>query len=112
MRSGVNSSGRLAAALLLYVVAASAALWLGVRAPKAAPGEDVLPDAPAKAVVLRACANCHQPAEIVAKRRTAEDWDAVIAKMVGRGAQLSEAEEEQVYTYLVANFGPEKPGAK
>jgi mono/diheme cytochrome c family protein len=104
----VNSVRR-AAATALPVAAASAAVWLGVQAPRAAESADLLPEAPAKAVILRACANCHQPAEIVAKRRTAEDWDAVIAKMLGLGAQLSEAEEEQVYTYLAANFGPEKP---
>jgi hypothetical protein len=100
------------ALLVLPLMAIGAALWMGIRAPHAAEAADLLPDAPAKPLILRACASCHQPAEIVAKRRTADDWDAVIAKMVGRGAQLSEAEEEQVYTYLVANFGTDKPATK
>ena len=31
----------------------------------------------------------------------------VIGKMVDRGAALTDAEQDQVYDYLVKNFGPE-----
>jgi hypothetical protein len=68
---------------------------------------DILPEAPAKALVVRACTACHQAPQVVAKHRTAEDWDAMIGKMVDRGAMLSEDEQDQVYDYLVKYFGPE-----
>lgn len=72
----------------------------------AAGPNDVLPEAPAKALVVRACTSCHQAPMVVAKRRTAEEWDEMVAKMVDRGAPLNEAEQDQVYAYLVKNFGP------
>lgn len=75
-------------------------------APAIAAGpNDILPDAPAKAIVVRACTACHQAPQIVVKRRTADDWDLVIGKMIDRGARLTNAEEDQVYDYLVKYFG-------
>lgn len=67
---------------------------------------DVLPESPAKAVVVRACTSCHQAPMVVAKRRTADQWDEVIGKMIDRGARMTEAEQDQVYDYLVRYFGP------
>ena len=68
---------------------------------------DILPEAPAKALVVRACTACHQAPQVVAKRRAPEDWDAMLGKMLDRGAQLTEAEQDQVYEYLVKYFGAE-----
>lgn len=74
---------------------------------------DALPEAPGKAVVVRACTSCHQAPMVVAKRRTADQWDEVIGKMIDRGARMTEAEQDQVYDYLVRYFGPvdAKPAA-
>src|SRR5438128_4779342 len=63
--------------------------------------DDILPEAPAKALVVKGCTACHQAAVVVAKRRTAEDWDAMVGKMVDRGAPLTEDQQDQVYEYLV-----------
>lgn len=83
------------------------ALLLSAAAPAVAAGpNDVLPEAPAKSLVVRACTTCHQAPTVVAKRRTADEWDEMVAKMVDRGAALTEAEQDQVYAYLVKNFGP------
>ena len=80
----------------------------------AAGPNDILPEAPAKTLVVRACTACHQAPQIVAKRRTAEDWDLTLGKMVDRGARLTDAEQDQVYDYLVKYFGPAaaKPALK
>lgn len=93
--------------LRLLSAAACAALLAAAFAPALAAGpNDVLPEAPAKAIVIRACTNCHQAPQIVAKRLTPEAWDAMMGKMIDRGARMTEDEEAQVYDYLVANFGP------
>lgn len=90
-----------------------AALGLGLAAlacalPALAQGpDDILPEAPAKALVVRACTACHQAPVVIAKRRTADEWDAMLGKMVDRGAMLTEDEQDQVYDYLVKHFGPE-----
>ena len=76
--------------------------------PAAAQGpNDILPDDPAKALVVRACTACHQAPQVVAKRRTAEEWDTMVGKMVDRGATLTDEEQDQVYDYLVKYFGQE-----
>lgn len=74
------------------------------------PGTGVLPAAPQRSLVIRACAACHAPEVVVAKRRTAEEWDEIIAKMVDRGAVASEEEQQQILEYLAKFFAP-VPGA-
>jgi len=71
---------------------------------------DILPEAPAKAVILRACVSCHQPAVILAKTHTADEWDEIVGKMIGRGAELTDAEQDQVIAYLAQHFGPKASG--
>src|SRR5581483_5764205 len=77
----------------------------GVPALTQAPS-DGLPEAPAKAVILRACSSCHQPTVVVSKPHTAEEWDEIVDKMIGLGAELTDAEQEQIISYLALNFGP------
>lgn len=90
------------AALVLIAAAVACALPALAEGP-----DDILPDAPAKVLVVKGCTACHQAAMVVAKRRTADEWDAMIGKMVDRGAPLTEDEQDQVYEYLVKYFGPE-----
>jgi hypothetical protein len=83
------------------------AAMLAVAASAVAAGpNDILPEAPAKALVVRACTGCHQASQVVAKRLTADEWDIMLGKMVDRGARLTDAEQDQVYDYLVKYFGP------
>jgi hypothetical protein len=63
-----------------------------------------LPDDPKRALVVRACTGCHPPELIAQKRRTADEWDDLIAKMVDRGAVASEREQQQIFEYLVKYF--------
>jgi hypothetical protein len=83
---------------------------LGVAAdapPSAGPGgTNVFPAAPERDIVIRACAACHAPEAVVAKRHTADEWDAIIVKMVDRGAVASEEEQQRILEYLVRFFGP------
>jgi hypothetical protein len=70
---------------------------------------DLLPEAPAKAVIVRACTTCHQAPQIVAKPHTAEEWDSIVGRMVDRGARASEDEQDQIIAYLTEHFGPPAP---
>lgn len=86
------------------------AVAMAVAASAVAAGpNDILPEAPAKALVIRACTGCHQASQVVAKRQTAEEWDVTLGKMMDRGARLTDAEQDQVYDYLVKYFGPAAP---
>jgi hypothetical protein len=106
-RTGEDAMTLLKALLIPGVILFAAALPASAEGP-----DDILPEAPAKALVVRACTACHQAPMVVAKRRTAEEWDEMIGKMVDRGAALTDAEQDQVYDYLVKYFGPETPAAE
>jgi len=69
----------------------------------AAPERDLVARARAPPVMLRSSSS--------AKRHTPEEWDDIIAKMVERGAQASDTEQQQILEYLVRFFGPSQAAA-
>jgi hypothetical protein len=84
----------------------------GASAPGATAGvpqisTKLFPEAPERALVVRACAACHAPELVVAKRHTVDEWDDIIAKMIDRGAVANEAEQQQILEYLARFYGPE-----
>jgi hypothetical protein len=52
---------------------------------------------------------CHAIELVVLRKRSADEWDTQIAKMVGYGAKASDAEQEQIFQYLVNNFRTDTP---
>jgi cytochrome c5 len=64
----------------------------------------ILPEGEHRSLVVRACAVCHAIELVVLRRRSADEWDTQIAKMVGYGAKATEDEQEQVFQYLVKYF--------
>jgi hypothetical protein len=92
---------------LAAAVAAIGLAWAGAGA--AAGPNDLLPEDPAKPLVVRACTTCHQAPQIVAKRHTAEEWDQLVGVMVDRGARANEDEQQQIVDYLTKYFGPAAP---
>jgi hypothetical protein len=70
-------------------------------------GSNMFPAAPERELLVRVCSSCHAPELVVSKRHTPEEWDAIIAKMVDRGAQATDEEQQRILTYLVRFFGPQ-----
>ena len=66
----------------------------------------VFPPNRGRDVVVRACVPCHAPELVVAKRRTEDEWDRIIAAMIDRGAVADEDEQQRILEYLVQVFGP------
>ena len=95
----MTSRGRAAVAL--------GAAALSVTAGAAQISTKLFPEAPERALVVRACAACHAPELVVAKRHTPDEWDEIIAKMVDRGAVANEDEQQQILEYLARFYGPE-----
>lgn len=67
----------------------------------------VFPEDPLRELVVRTCAACHPPEQVVAKRHTPEEWDDIIARMIDRGAVATDEEQQQILGYLVRFFGPQ-----
>ena len=74
-------------------------------------GSSVFPAAPERDLVVRTCTACHAPELVITKRHTPEEWDDIIAKMVDRGAQANDTEQQQILAYLVRFFGPSHAAA-
>jgi hypothetical protein len=70
------------------------------------PGLEAFPPHPNRDLVIRACAPCHAPELVVAKKHTAEEWDEIVLTMVDRGAIATEEEQLQILDYLLHFFGP------
>jgi len=67
--------------------------------------EQVFPQGAHRDLVVRACAACHPPESIVAKRRSAQEWDDIIARMIERGAVATDEEQQQILEYFVRFYG-------
>lgn len=64
-----------------------------------------LPPGAHRDLVVRTCAMCHPIDIVVQKRRSQDEWDLLIARMVDHGARASEDEQQLIFEYLVKNFG-------
>ena len=60
----------------------------------------------AKALVERACTKCHTLTSTLKQRNSRDGWSAIVDDMVARGAELSDAEIENIIGYLAKNYGP------
>jgi competence protein ComEA len=72
----------------------------------AAVAQSNLPDDPAKPVVEKVCSGCHAFTAFTESRGTKDHWEEIVQNMVSRGAEGTDAELDQVVSYLTRHFGP------
>jgi hypothetical protein len=65
---------------------------------------DDLPEGDGKELILRACTDCHGTDRITAQRKSLDQWQQTVGRMVRRGAQLDSDEADIVSAYLFKNF--------
>ena len=64
-------------------------------------------DVPAGQVLLEErCTRCHTLERVTAASKSVEEWQATVARMVDKGAQLDGAEAETLMAYLAETYGP------
>ncbi len=64
-----------------------------------------LPDGQGKEIVEGGCALCHGLDRVAAAKRSPQDWQSIVARMVFIGAPLSGDQVKAATAYLNANFG-------
>jgi cytochrome c5 len=75
--------------------------------------QPALPDGPGKAILERACSNCHG-LDVVTKYNlpTRNEYADIVSSMIGAGAIVSKQEEPVLVDYLFATLGQKpKPAA-
>lgn len=73
--------------------------------------QDGLPPGPGMAETMKGCGGCHGISQILAEKRSAEEWSTTVLTMVNFGAPVSEDEFPKVVTYLATYFGTSPPPA-
>ena len=71
-----------------------------------------LPDGAGKATTEKVCGTCHGAELVIGRQETRDNWSAIVADMIQRGATGSEEEFYDVVDYLSANFSPTSPVTK
>jgi mono/diheme cytochrome c family protein len=51
------------------------------------------------------CSGCHGVNSVTRERLSASQWEQMVANMMQRGTQLSDAEKAALVRYLAANYG-------
>lgn len=57
-----------------------------------------------KSLLEERCTKCHDLVRVERARKTEEEWKATVERMVGKGAELSQAEQELVIQYLTETY--------
>jgi hypothetical protein len=65
------------------------------------------PPGAAKPLADQGCLACHAADLVCQQRLTEKQWTASVNKMIGWGADVSEARKAELIAYLFANFGPD-----
>lgn len=84
--------------------------WAAASAQQPSPPEPQaavqLPEGDGKALVQRACSQCHSLETVTRTRLTQKQWEARIDQMIAKGAKLSDDDIDVVSDYLARHFGP------
>jgi len=52
------------------------------------------------------CSVCHKADRPKAAKKSMADWDKTVARMIGKGAKLSEPEKKALVEHLAKNYKP------
>jgi competence protein ComEA len=87
------------AAIVCAAVVVTRASWQQAVDPAA------LPDGEGKVILFRACSDCHDLGQVVAKRLTPKQWKDVTGDMITRGVRAEDAEIATLVEFLALNVG-------
>ena len=78
--------------------------------PTEAPQEEPPSEPPAAldgaTLLEERCATCHGLDRTTSARKTREEWERTVVRMVSKGAELNDEEQEILITYLTETYGP------
>jgi len=78
---------------------------LGQTSSSAVKPPQDFPAGPNRDVVVSACMGCHPVSDVTRHRESRTKWAAIVDRMTGEGAQMTDAEEEQIVVYLSVILG-------
>lgn len=89
-----------------YLIALIAVLTATIATPLLAQSPDAPPQGEGLELIERSCINCHDIYMITSKRKTPQEWAALLGVMVDRGADVTPEEMQVIEEYLSQHFAP------
>ncbi|MBC7228524.1 MAG: hypothetical protein H5T61_15040 [Thermoflexales bacterium] len=77
---------------------------LATQSPLTAPSPLPTPAADGATLLQERCTACHTLDRVESARKTAEEWERTVVRMIGRGAKLTEAERAVLVEYLAEHY--------
>jgi cytochrome c5 len=74
--------------------------------PQEEPPTEPSPAGDGAALLEERCTVCHGLDRTTSARKTREEWEQTVVRMVGKGAELNEEEQEILIAYLTETYGP------
>jgi mono/diheme cytochrome c family protein len=98
-------------AVLSFVLVGLVIVWLAV-ACGGAEEEPTLPpgeyggDLSGQELLQARCTRCHGLDPVEAASKTEAEWEDTVQRMIGKGAELTDAEADTLVQYLTETYGP------
>ena len=90
----------------LVVLTVSVVSACGGAAPEPAQPDEQPVSIDGETLLQERCAECHALSRATNARKSAEEWEGTVARMVGHGANLNDAEQSVLVDYLAQTYGP------
>jgi cytochrome c5 len=74
--------------------------------PQEEPPTEPSPAGDGAALLEERCTVCHGLDRTTSARKTREEWEQTVVRMVGKGAELNEEEQEILIAYLTETYSP------
>jgi cytochrome c5 len=74
--------------------------------PQEEPPTEPSPAGDGAALLEERCTVCHGLDRTTSAQKTREEWEQTVVRMVGKGAELNEEEQEILIAYLAETYGP------
>ena len=91
--------------LVLWMVSVVCAQQATGQEPSAILAEGDLPEGEGSETFVGVCSACHEVGYATGMRQTRDEWKDVVAKMVDRGALVTDEDAKVIVDYLTAHFG-------
>lgn len=90
----------------LVIVCLAVACGGAQEEPAAPPAEEPGVDLSGEELLQARCTQCHGLDRVEAASKTEAEWEDTVERMIGLGAELTDAETQTLVEYLAETYGP------
>jgi cytochrome c5 len=92
--------------IVVIVLAVSVVSACGGAAPEPAESEEQPVAVDGETLLEERCTDCHALSRTTSAKKSAEEWEETVVRMIGHGADLNDEEQAVLIEYLAQTYGP------